>query len=340
VKAFVTGAAGFIGSNVVRALLDDGHDVRALHLPNEDTRNLDGLDVERVPGDVMDRAVLGRWMRGCDVVFHLAAVYALWTKDRGARMRRVNVEGTCAVLDTAREAGVRRVVYTSSIARFGGQGMDIRATEESPFALGRTGDAYASSKGVAHAIAVSAAKRQDVVIVAPCGPIGPGDVGPTPTGRLLLSALTMPVVLAAPTLTNFADVRDMARAHLLAAERGVRGETYLLGHRDLAMTEVAKMALEAAGLDKPIVVAPLSIAGAVGRAATAWADRVSHRPPLFTHHAVRIARLGLRADCTKAVRELGMPQSPIERAVTDAIVWFERNGYLRRRDDQRLARIA
>lgn len=326
-KTLVTGAAGFIGSNVVRALLDAGHEVRALHLPGEDLRNLRGLDVERAAGDVTREDDVRAACRGRDVIFHLAAVYALWSRDP-ARMRRVNVEGTRRVLAAAREAGVRRVVYTSSIARFGGQGLTRRATEESPFALGPTGDAYARSKADAHDVAVAAAREQDVVIVAPCGPLGPGDVGPTPTGRLLLAALRLPVAIAAPTMTNFADVRDMARAHVLSAERGRRGETYLLGHRDLWLEDVARMALRAAGVTKRIVVAPFAAASAAAHAARAWADRVSQRPPLFTPEAVRIARLGLRADCQKAVRELGMPQSPVEDAIADAIAWFRREGYV------------
>jgi dihydroflavonol-4-reductase len=331
-KALVTGAAGFIGSNVVRTLLEDGHEVRAFHLPDEDTSNLRGLtrDVECVGGDVTDRASLVRAMEGCDEVYHLAAVYALWTPDRGQRMLRVNVDGTRNVLEVARNSGVRRVVYTSSIARFGGQGMSVRATEQSPFALGRTGSSYATSKAVAHEIATSASKDLDIVIVAPCGPIGPGDIGPTPTGRLLLSALEMPFVVAARTMTNFVDVRDVARAHVLAAERGRRGETYLLGHRDLWMEDIARMALRARGLDKPILVAPFAAAEVGGRLASVIADRLTRRPPLFTAEAVRIARLGLRADCSKAVRELGMPQSSIEAAVADALAWFERQGMVRR----------
>lgn len=330
-RALVTGAAGFIGSNVVRALVGDGYVVRALHLPDDSTRNLDDVDVERIAGDVTDRASLERAMKGCEVVFHLAAIYALWTRDGGARLYRVNVDGTRNVFEIARAAGVRRVVYTSSIARFGGQGMTARATEQSPFVLGQTGDPYAISKGIAHEIAVAAAKEQDVVIVAPCGPIGPGDIGPTPTGRLLLSTLELPFVLVAPTMTNFVDVRDVARAHVLAATRGVRGETYLLGHRDMWMADVARMALRASGLDKPVVVAPFAAAAIGGRALRLIADRITHRPPLFTPEAVRIARLGLRADCRKAVRDLGMPQSPLEQAVSDALVWFERQGMVRRR---------
>jgi dihydroflavonol-4-reductase len=326
-KALVTGSAGFIGSNVVRTLLEDGHDVRALHLPNEDLRNLRGLDVERVRGDVTDAPAMREAMRGCEVVFHLAAVYALWTKDADI-MHRVNVGGTQNVLDAARAEGVRRVVHTSSIARFGGQGPRRRATEASDFALGVTGDRYSRSKADAHEVAVRAAREQDVVIVAPCGPIGPGDAGPTPTGRLLLSAVKMPIALVADTTTNFADVRDMARGHVLAAERGKRGETYLLGCRDVSLVEIARMALDALGVTKRIVVAPFVAASIVARGLSLIADRVTGRPPLFTPQAVRIARLGLRADCSKSVRELGMPQSPIDRAVADAMSWFAREGYL------------
>jgi dihydroflavonol-4-reductase len=326
-RALVTGSAGFIGSNVVRTLLLDGHDVRALHLPHEDLRNLRGLDVERVAGDVTDLAAMRSAARGCEVVFHLAAVYALWTKDAGL-MQRVNVEGTRNVLAAARAEGVRRVVHTSSIARFGGQGPRSQATEESAFALGPTGDAYSRSKADAHEVAVHAALEQDVVIVAPCGPIGPGDAGPTPTGRLLLAAVKMPVAVVADTTTNFADVRDMARAHVLAAEKGKRGETYLLGCRDVSLVEMARMALRALGSNKRIVVAPLFAASLVARGLGLVADRVTRRPPLFTPEAVSIARLGLRADCTKAVRELGMPQSSVETAVADAMAWFSREGYL------------
>ena len=165
-RALVTGAAGFIGSNVVRALLAEGHDVRALHLPREDVRNLRGLDVERFAGDVTDRARMREAARGRDVVFHLAAIYALWERAPGA-MHRVNVGGTRVVLDAARDAGVRRVVFTSSIARFGGQGPGRRATETSPFALGDTGDAYSRTKQLAHEVAREAARDLDVTIVAP-----------------------------------------------------------------------------------------------------------------------------------------------------------------------------
>ncbi len=296
-------------------------------IPREDVRNLRGLDVERVAGDVTHRDQMRTAMRGCEVVFHLAAIYALWTKDAD-RMRRVNVEGTRNVLTAARAEGVRRVVHTSSIARFGGQGADVDATETSAFALGATGDRYSLSKAQAHEVAVEASREQDIVIVAPCGPIGPGDAGPTPTGRLLLATVKMPIALVADTSTNFADVRDMARGHILAAERGERGQTYLLGCRNLSLVAIARMALDALGMKKRIVVAPFFAASAVARGLRFVADRVTRRPPLFTPEAIRIARLGLRVDCTRAVSELGMPQSAIEIAVGDAMAWFAREGYL------------
>jgi dihydroflavonol-4-reductase len=329
-KALVTGAAGFIGSHVVRALLDEGHDVRAMHLPSDDLRNLRGLDVERFAGDVTDVDRVRDAVRGREVVFHLAAVYALWEREPG-RMHWVNVEGTRIVLDASRALGVRRVVHTSSIARFGGRRRGARATEESPFSLGPTGDVYSRTKAESHEVALQAARDLDVVIVAPTGPIGPGDYGPTPTGRLLVEALALPVVAVAPAHVNVADVRDMARGHVLAAEKGRRGEAYLLGHRDVSFAELARLAASVAGLERRIVEVPFAVARAASHIALAWSDHVSRRPPLLTPASVAIMERGLEADCAKAVRELGLPQTPIETALADALAWFAREGYLRRR---------
>lgn len=335
-RSLVTGAAGFVGSSVVRALLERGDAVRALVQPRDDLRNLRSLDVEVRLGDVTDRASVARAVRGVDRVFHLAAIYALWTPDHGARMRRVNVEGARIVIEESARAGVGRVVHTSSIARFGGQGIGRRGTEESPFALGSTGSAYAISKAEAHEVAVRAAREHDVVIVAPCGPIGPGDVGPTPTGRLLLDCLALPVIPVVRTVTNFVDVRDVAVGHVLAAERGVRGETYLLGHPDLWLRELAELALAATGRRGRVVEVPIAVARGGGAIASGVADRITRRAPPVTREAIAIAELGLAADAGKAVRELGLPQTPIETALADALGWFEREGYLRQRAGVRL----
>ncbi|HEX4458047.1 MAG TPA: NAD-dependent epimerase/dehydratase family protein, partial [Polyangia bacterium] len=325
--ALVTGAAGFIGAHVVRALVADGVAVRALHLPGEDLRNLRGLDVERVAGDVTDAVAMRAAVRGCDRVFHLAAIYALWTRDP-ERMWRVNVDGTRIVLTAARDAGVARVVVTSSIARFGGQGRGVQATEASPFALGVTGDVYSRTKAVAHEAALKfAAEGMHVVLVAPTAPVGPGDVAPTPTGRAILAAATLPVAVVPDSAGNFGDVRDIARGHLLAAERGRSGEAYLLGGRDLTLRELAAEAHAVLGVRRPIVVAPAWAARLAARAAVAVANRTG-KPPLATPASVAIMARELRADCGKAVRELGMPQTPVSVALRDAFAWWTREGYM------------
>ncbi len=333
-RALVTGAAGFIGSHVVRALLASGVEVRALHLPGEPLDNLDGLPVERVPADVTDAGAVARAVRGCELVFHLAAVYALWLPDPDL-LRAVNVEGTATVLAAARRAGVRRVVYTSSIARFGGQGRDRDATEASPFAF--TGEAYARSKSEAHEVARSfAADGLDVTIVAPCGPIGPGDVRPTPTGRLLLTAARAPVIAVADTAVNVLDVRDCAAGHLLAAERGRAGVSYLLGNENLSLRQLAATALEVLGRSKPIVTVPFPLLDLAAASLEAVADRVTRRAPLISRGGVDCARRGLRADCARAFGELGLPRRPVADSIRDALRWWAERGRLARHEVRRV----
>lgn len=328
-RALVTGASGFIGAHVVEALVSRGVDVRALLLPGDAAPALANLPVERCTGDVCDRDALARAMRGVDHVFHLAAVYVLWARDPSL-MQRVNVEGTRNVLEAAAQAGVQRVVHTSSIARFGGQGLDRQATEQSEFRLGATGDVYSRTKADSHELAVAAARAgQDVVIVAPTGPLGPGDLVPTPTGRLLLSCARMPVVMVVRSVCNFGDVRSIALGHLLAAEHGKRGESYLLGDRDLTFAELAELALAAVGRGAPVVELPEGIARAGAALLSGIADRITHRAPPVTREAAAIARLGLAADCSKARRELGYTSRPIEQAVADAIADFRARGLLR-----------
>lgn len=328
-KALVTGAGGFVGNHVARVLLEAGHEVLALLLPREPRTNLEGLDVEIAIGDVTDRASLVSAMRDVDAVFHLAAIYALWLRDT-ERMWRVNVDGTRNVLELARERGLR-VVHTSSIARFGGQGRGARATEASPFRLGLTGDPYSISKNAAHELAVRAAEAgDDVVIAAPCGPIGPGDVAPTPTGKLLLACLSMPVVTVTDSTTNFIDVRDVALGHLRAYERGRAGDVFLLGHRDLRLGELARIALRTLGhAHRPVIEVPRSLAHAAGHAAVAMTS-ITGRTPLLTPAAARIADVGLAADASHAIAALELPCTPIETSIADAMTWFDAHGYMRR----------
>jgi dihydroflavonol-4-reductase len=335
-KALVTGAGGFVGNHVVRALLAAGHDVRALVLAREPRTNLEGLDVEIAVGVVSSLRQVETAMRGVDAVFHLAAIYALWLRDP-ERMWDVNVNGTANVLAAAKSTGAR-VVHTSSIARFGGQGAGRRATEASAFRLGLTGDRYSISKNAAHELAVRAASEgQDVVIAAPCGPIGPGDVAPTPTGKLLLACLSLPVVTVTPTKTNFIDVRDVALGHVRAFERGARGDVFLLGNRDLSLRELAKMALDVLGRDRPIVEVPSFAAHAAGALSLAM-THVTGRTPLVTPAAARIGDLGLAADASHAIAALSLPCTPIEDAVAASLAWFDAHGYLPARVPARAGR--
>lgn len=334
-QTLVTGGAGFIGSHVVRALLDQGHAVRVLHLPDEDLRNLAGLDVDCIAGDITDFACVQGCVADCDWVFHLAALYALWVPSP-TRMREVNIQGTHHVLRACLEADVSRVVYTSSIAVFGGQGPGQDATEQSNFALASTGDLYSQTKFESHAVALHYAREGlNVVIVAPCAPIGPGDIGPTPTGKILLSAATWPLPFVIDMQSNFADVRDMAQGHVLAALHGKAGQSYLLGSGNHSAQDLARITLEELGVQRPIVQVPLFLAATAARVAQRHAQW-RQRPPLVTPAVIAIARLGLRASCTKAVQELGMPQRPIRESIHDALVWWARHDYLPRRRAQRL----
>ncbi len=334
-RALVTGGGGFIGSHVVRRLLAEGVEARVLHLAKEDLRNITGLDVERVVGDITDPTCLAKAVQGCDWVFHLAAIYAPWLP-KPELMRKVNVEGARNVLRAAGEAGARKVVYTSSIAAFGGQGLDKDATENSPFAYAATGEAYAISKYEGTLVAREFAKNGlDVSIVAPTGPVGPGDVGPTPTGKLILAMVEMPFVPLMENVTNMGDVRDIAAGHVLAAKKGRKGESYLLGKRNLDIREFSEIVMSITRVRKPMIRIPRPVAMAAAHLDLFIAEYVTRKPPRITPAGVRLNALGLRADCSKAVRELGLPQTPIETAIRDALVWFARNGYIR---DPRLVR--
>lgn len=334
-KALVTGGAGFIGSHIVRTLLNQNYEVRVLHLPQEKLSNLEGLDVELIAGDITDPIKMDEAVKGCDLVFHTAAIYALWLP-KPELMRKVNVEGTRIVLNAAKKAGIKRVVYTSTGACFAGQPQGIKATEQSPFALGATGDAYVLTKFEAHQIALQfAAGGLDVVIVCPTGPIGPQDIAPTPTGKLLLTIAQMPALAVPAAINNMIDVRDVAKGHVLAAEKGLAGETYILGNRDLDGVAMAKTVHHLLGIWRPVITIPNLIEGVssqlAGHAALWVTQHITHKAPLVTPSAAKIGQLGTSFNCAKAVQQLGLPQTPVEIAVRDSLQWFAANGYIQSR---------
>ncbi len=329
-QVLVTGGAGFIGSHVVKALLERYPDtkVRVMHLPNDNLVNLKGLDVELVTGDVTRPDSLDKAVAGCDVVFHLAAVYALWLPDMSV-MQRVNVDGTRNVFEACTRAGVKRVVFTSSFACFAGQGLDTACTEQSPFALGYSYYSRTKYESAKLAEAYSKLHGLDIVIVCPTCPVGPGDYGPTPTGRVLVEAFNTPFMLSIDTDSNYVDVRDCALGHLLAYEKGRTGESYILGGENYTHQDVVRRLLRIYHLKRPVVHVKPNWLRPMAKLSVALAERgVLKKPPFTTPVELEIANNGLVADASKARRELGLPTRPIEESLRDAVDWFVAHGYI------------
>lgn len=326
-KFLVTGGAGFIGSHVVRALLAHyDAPVRVLHLPKENLLNLTGLNVELFPGDMTNPADVSAAVEGCDVVFHLAAVYALWLPDMSL-MQRVNVDAANNLFRTCHQQGVKRVVYTSSFACFAGQGLDTACTEKSPFNLPES--YYSRTKYESHKLAEAwARKGLDVVIVCPTCPLGPGDVGPTPTGRVLVEAFNMPVLLGVNTDSNYIDVRDCAQGHLLALEKGRTGESYILGGENYTHPDIVRRLQRIAGIHRRVVMIEPEWLRPMAKLGVWLAEHVTGKAPFTTEAELVIARRGLVADASKARHELGLQVRPIEETIHDALLWFIEHGYI------------
>jgi dihydroflavonol-4-reductase len=327
-QILVTGGAGFIGSNVVKLLRRRYPEarVRVLHLPKENLLNLNGVQgLELVAGDLLNPQDIKRAVAGCDVVFHLAAIYALWLPDMGL-MDRVNVDGSRLVLEECLQQGVKRVVYTSSFAVFAGQGLDTACNERSTFALANSH--YSRTKYESHKLAERYARKGlDVVIVCPAAPVGPGDVGPTPTGKIITELFRTPVAIALATEANYVDVRDCAMGHVLALEKGRTGESYILGGENYTHEDIVRRALRITGLHRPLIVLPPDALKPAAWLLTALAG-ITKKAPFTTPVELDITKKGLIADASKARHELGMTVRPIEETLRDAIAWFVEHGYI------------
>ena len=323
--AFVTGGTGFIGANLIRLLLQQGYTVRALVRPTSRLDNLQRLEVEVVKGDLGDRD-LWQQMVGCQVLFHVAAHYSLWQTDR-EQLYRHNVMGTRNVLSAAQRAGIERTVYTSSVAAIGvgENGTVVDETHQSP--LEKLVGHYKKSKFLAEQEAVKAAQAgQDVVIVNPSSPIGPWDIKPTPTGDIILRFLRRQMPFYLDTGLNFIDVRDVTWGHLLALQRGKMGARYILGNQNLPLKALLDQLAQLTGLSAPQSSVPAWLPLSV-----AWLDEKIlaplGKPPAVPLDGVRMAKQYMYYDASKAVRELGLPQTPITTALTDAVDWFKSHGY-------------
>ncbi|MGL5135727.1 MAG: hopanoid-associated sugar epimerase [Planktothrix sp.] len=322
-KAFVTGGTGFIGANLVRCLLENGYEVRALVRPESNLDNLKNLDVEIVQGSLID-SNLSQSLKGCQVLFHCAAHYSLWQRDR-LLLQQYNIIGTRNILAAARQAGIERTVYTSSVAAIGVKpGVAVNETYQSP--VENLVGYYKKSKYWAEQEAQNAVKLgQDIIIVNPSTPIGPWDIKPTPTGDLILRFLRRQMPAYVNTGLNFIDVRDVAQGHLLALEKGKTGERYILGHQNLTLKQFLDLLSEITGLPAPTKTIPVWLPWGI-----AWVDEMIlanlGKKPSIPLDGVRMSRQPMYYNASKAVQELGLPQSSIKTALKDAVNWFMLTG--------------
>ncbi|WP_342241562.1 hopanoid-associated sugar epimerase [Inquilinus sp. OTU3971] len=326
--ALVTGATGFVGSAVARALLAEGHRVKVLVRPNSDRRNLAGLEVEPVTGDLDDTASLAPALQGCTALFHVAADYRLWVPDPKA-MLRTNVAGTAAILRAAAAAGVSRAVYTSSVATLGHH-TDGRPANEATLATeGQMIGLYKQSKFLAEdgARQVAAETGLPVVIVNPSTPIGPRDVKPTPTGRIIVEAATGRIPAFVDTGLNLVHVDDVAQGHLAAFARGVPGERYILGGEDFALSAILAEIAGLVGRKAPKIRLPLGPIWPVALVAET-VSRFTGKEPMVTRDALRMARKTMYFSSDKARATLDYRPRPARQALVDALNWFRENGYL------------
>ena len=332
-KAFVTGATGFVGSAVVRSLVHRGVDVRVLARPSSDLRNVGGLSVELVFGDLLDEDGLGKVLSGCDTLYHVAAFYST-AEAEIRKMYEVNVRGTKNILRAALNAGVRRAVHTSTIGTIGQPRGESLATEDVPFSQWESASHYAKSKYLGEVAALNmCAAGLSLVVVNPSAPVGPRDIKPSSTGERILDYLHGREPSFVSGGINFISVKDVAEGHLLAAEKGSAGERYILGHHDgnLQLPGFLELMERVSGLRAPSLVdhsgsrhmlrRVLSTLRLAAAASSKIRDPASDRRPT-----------ALTCDPSKAIRELGLPQTPLDDAFAGAVSWFRKNGYVKPRE--------
>lgn len=325
-KALVTGATGFVGGAVARALVKRGIDVRVIARGGSDLQNLQGLPHELVTGDLRDQASLRSALTGCSQLYHVAAHYALWAKDPSI-FYDVNVTGTKNLLEAARDVGTERIVYCSTIGAIGlppGGGL---GTEETPVSLEQMAGHYKRSKYLAEQEVLKLAKAGlPVVIVNPSAPVGAADVKPTPTGQIVVDFMKGRMPAYIETGLNIVDVDDVAAGHLLAMEKGRTGERYILGGKNLMLREVLEILSRLSGVKAPTIKLP-RLAILPLAYLNLWVANMTGQPPRIPLEGVKMAKYKMHYDCSKAIRELGIPQTPPEIALEKAVKWFRDHHY-------------
>jgi dihydroflavonol-4-reductase len=327
-RAFITGATGFVGSHVARALATQGADLRLLVRSTSRLDNIADLRAETATGDLRDPESLKKAMAGCEFVFHVAADYRLWVRDP-EQMYRSNVEGTRAIIRAAQESGVRRVIYTSSVATMGFTREGHIAGEDSPVSIREMVGHYKRSKFMAEQIALEAGdKGANVVVVNPTTPIGEYDIKPTPTGRILVDFLNRKFPAYVDTGLNLADVKEVAHGHVLAMEKARPGQRYILGGENLTLKQILDKLSSMTGLPAPTMKVPHAIAMGFAVFDQIFTGTIRGKEPRATIDAVKMGRKKMFASSTKAERELGYKAVPVEDALRRAVDWFQSNGYV------------
>lgn len=330
-STLVTGATGFVGNHVARQLVEAGERVRVLVRPSSNLQLLEGLNAERVPGDLRDADSLKQAMKGMRRVFHVAADYRLWARDPD-EIYESNVQGTRRLFEAAARQGVERVIYTSTVATIAvpGHGSSL-PNERTKTRLDQMIGHYKRSKFLAEEEArKAAAEGLPVVIVNPTTPVGPGDGKPTPTGRIVLDFLNGKMPAYVDTGLNLAPVEDVAKGHLLAAERGTAGERYILGGRNMTLKQILDALSMITGRSAPRVKLPHAVALAAGYA-DEWICRWTGREPQIPVEGVKMSRHRMFVESDKAKMELGYSVGPVETALERAVRWFEAWGYVKAR---------
>ncbi len=326
--ALITGATGFVGSHVAHVLADCGADLRLLVRSSSPTGNIEELKADRVTGDLLQAASLKKAVSGCDYVFHIAADYRLWTRDPES-MYRANVEGTRSIIQVAHEAGVRRVVYTSSVATVGFTHDGTLADESSPVSLNDMIGHYKRSKFMAEQLALEAGRAgENVVVVNPTTPVGEQDIKPTPTGRIILDFLRRKFPAYVETGLNVVDVAECARGHVAAMEKARPGQRYILGGENLTLKQILDRLATLTGIPAPGFRLPYAVAYAAGAADTFFTGVLRRREPRVPLDAVRIGRKKMWVSSAKAERELGFKVVSVDDALRRAVEWFRTHGYV------------
>ena len=327
-KTLVTGSTGFLGSSVLRELINDGREVKALIRKGSSKKNITGLDVEIAYGDLRDIESIRSALNGCDILYHVAAYYSLWDRNKQLS-HEINVKGTRNILRAAKEKDLKKIVYTSTVGCIGLNEDTTPATENTFFNKNTLSNDYKKSKYQAEQVALEFARGGlPVVIVNPSTPVGPRDIKPTPTGKIILDFMNREMPAYIDTGLNLIDVKDCARGHILAELKGIPGDRYILGNQNMTLLEILITLEKITGLKAPRIKMPFWVALSAGWACEMVANHLTGKPPSIPLAGVKMAKYFMYFDSSKAVNKLGLAQNPVENALRKSVDWFKENNYL------------